>query len=272
MRGKVGSRDITGQKFNRLTAINVVRKNKHGVYWWLFKCDCGNEKVISRSCVEHNKIKSCGCLFQEYNKKIRREDITGQNFTYLTAIKFDDSWKNNRNWIFECKCGNIKSIAKAPVKAGIVVSCGCKKAENFNLHKYQQIKEPGRAIKNSVFSRYRVGAINRKIEFKLSYDEFMDLILKNCYYCGIEPCTHLTKPGAIGEILYNGIDRIDNDKGYELNNCVTCCKICNYAKRDLPISEFKNYIKRIINNNSQFKEDLVKPMFELKQILCIKGD
>jgi hypothetical protein len=53
--------DITGNKFNRLTAIK-----RHGSYaqspTWLFECDCGRQKVIRKVKVTSGYTKSCGCL------------------------------------------------------------------------------------------------------------------------------------------------------------------------------------------------------------------
>lgn len=60
--------DITGQKFNHLTAVRPAGKQgSNGSLRWLFKCDCGKHK-ITRGCeVRAGKIKSCGCLLK-YNK------------------------------------------------------------------------------------------------------------------------------------------------------------------------------------------------------------
>lgn len=48
--------DITGQTFNRLTAIEYIDKSK-----WLFQCSCGVKKPINSNAVRQGKIKSCGC-------------------------------------------------------------------------------------------------------------------------------------------------------------------------------------------------------------------
>ena len=57
--------DITNIKYNKLTAIklqhSLKRTNKSREYW-LFKCECGNEKVISKDLVKRGQIKSCGCI------------------------------------------------------------------------------------------------------------------------------------------------------------------------------------------------------------------
>lgn len=37
--------NITGQKFNRLTAIKFVKIKKNKQIW-LFKCNCGKEKIL----------------------------------------------------------------------------------------------------------------------------------------------------------------------------------------------------------------------------------
>ena len=33
-------------------------------------------------------------------------------------------------------------------------------------------------------------------------------------------------------IKYNGVDRKFNKKGYEIDNVISCCKICNIAKNN----------------------------------------
>lgn len=52
--------DITGEKFGKLTAIKYVGNRQ-----WLFKCDCGNTKVITTCAVVGKRVKSCGCLHLE---------------------------------------------------------------------------------------------------------------------------------------------------------------------------------------------------------------
>ena len=49
-----------GDKFNRLTLIEKYKGNKY-----LFKCECGNEKMINYNNVRIGAVKSCGCLRSE---------------------------------------------------------------------------------------------------------------------------------------------------------------------------------------------------------------
>lgn len=51
-----------------------------------------------------------------------------------------------------------------------------------------------------------------------------------------------------GGYVYNGLDRRNNNKGYTHDNIVPCCKPCNYAKRDMNIEEFRNWVRRVYKN------------------------
>ena len=54
-------KDITGQRFGRLVAIEP-HHIKNGIVHWVFRCDCGNTKVLSGTNVRAGGTKSCGCL------------------------------------------------------------------------------------------------------------------------------------------------------------------------------------------------------------------
>ena len=44
---------------------------------------------------------------------------------------------------------------------------------------------------------------------------------------------------------YNGIDRIDSNKDYTVDNVVSCCSECNYMKRTSSVNDFYSQVKRI---------------------------
>ena len=95
---------------------------------------------------------------------------------------------------------------------------------------------------------YRSGARQRDIEWNLSEKEFKSLIKQNCYYCNEEPSRHQSVSYRDDYELVNGIDRIDSNKGYSIDNCVPCCNTCNLMKNTLPKSVFFEKISQIYNH------------------------
>lgn len=58
-------KDITGQKFGRLTVLYKLNNyHKKGV-WWLCVCDCGNLTKVRGNRLRSLEIKSCGCYRNE---------------------------------------------------------------------------------------------------------------------------------------------------------------------------------------------------------------
>lgn len=55
-------KDITGQKFGKLTVIKTSGKSKSGNIKWLCKCECGNTTEVVGSKLRNGHTKSCGCL------------------------------------------------------------------------------------------------------------------------------------------------------------------------------------------------------------------
>lgn len=64
-------KNLSGQKFNRLTAQQRVRQNKKWV--WECLCDCGETTYLNQSVLMSGRTKSCGCLTSEVNSSKKRE-------------------------------------------------------------------------------------------------------------------------------------------------------------------------------------------------------
>lgn len=60
-------KDYTGQKFGRLTAIELDHTQRKHSYW-KFKCECGSDLVLRVDTVVSGNTKSCGC----YNREAHR--------------------------------------------------------------------------------------------------------------------------------------------------------------------------------------------------------
>jgi hypothetical protein len=82
--------------------------------------------------------------------------------------------------------------------------------------------------------KYRATKILDK-QFDLTKDEYELLIFEKCYLCG-KKCTLRHR---------NGIDRVNNNLGYILSNCKSCCAECNYMKNNYDYDEFINQLELI---------------------------
>lgn len=108
-------KSMVGERFNRLVVMNedTERNNlelerfrngliKQAGFYYVCKCDCGNEKSI-RSChLSSGMTKSCGCLNQE-NRKINSKKNTKQN----TYEKIDNYYK-----VYDIKLENFFLISE----------------------------------------------------------------------------------------------------------------------------------------------------------------
>jgi len=72
------------------------------------------------------------------------------------------------------------------------------------------------------YTTYKNRADKKHLEFDILRSNFYNLMLMNCYICGKET----------DDKNFNGIDRIDNTKGYFLGNCAPCCYNCNKIKKN----------------------------------------
>jgi hypothetical protein len=166
-----------------------------------------------------------------------KKDLTSQKFGRLTVIS--DSKIRYSNglilWNCICDCGNKVVVNGASLRNGKSQSCGCLHLELKRLPKYE-------ASFNKLYKTYQTGAIKRGYEFKLTKDEFKDITSKECFYCGIIPTYECRNNGKkskfYGNYIYNGIDRIDNNNGYNIENCIPCCFKCNKMKSTLKRDEF----------------------------------
>lgn len=61
-------RDITGQKFGKLTAIRVTDQKRHKASVWEFKCDCGKTTIIPGNWVLSGSTSSCGCAMRDHTR------------------------------------------------------------------------------------------------------------------------------------------------------------------------------------------------------------
>ena len=113
--------DLTGQRFNNLTVIEVADKIKNKGTLWRCRCDCGAETTALTNDLTSGHTKSCGCLKHKPNAK----DLTGQRFGRLTVWKRAGTVGSRALWRCKCDCGKLTNVRSIDLLSGNTKSCGC---------------------------------------------------------------------------------------------------------------------------------------------------
>lgn len=191
-------------------------------------------------------------------------DLSGKRFGRLVVESFDQietsssgmsTW--NRWWCV-CDCGTRKSIIQGALtskKSDRTISCGCFHREDVAVYARDlAIGTPEERALRRVYTSYKHRAKKFVDEFGICFDEFFVLIKRDCYYCGAPPSNttnfngwftaNKDKKYGVFE-KYNGLDRVDNSKGYTIDNVVPCCATCNRAKRSMSLDDFSSWVARV---------------------------
>ena len=100
--------NLVGQKFNKLTVLKEVGKDKQGIKW-LCQCDCGNTTILHTKTLKSGNIKSCGCLSHKHGQfgkriyqtwadmKRRCYNPSNKSYKYYGALGVEvcQEWKEN---------------------------------------------------------------------------------------------------------------------------------------------------------------------------------
>lgn len=84
-------------------------------------------------------------------------------------------------------------------------------------------------------AKYKRDAKRRNKLFELDDITATMLITRPCVYCGFINLSD----------KLNGIDRVDNEKDYTKDNCVSCCDSCNFGKGKKTEEEFIAMCRRV---------------------------
>lgn len=223
--------------------------------------------IHSRSKDGHNNM--CKQCQTEYNKQYREKNKDRLKEKYkqyrienkdTIKAKKKEYYQENRNEILE-KCTEYRKDHKEKIAARD------KKYAQKHKEKIQQYQKEYRdshklsnseyqkqyrmdnkerldEYKKSPHVRYKIYQNNAKHKdrnFDLTENEFCEITSKPCTYCGEYSDTYN------GE-LFNGVDRIDSDLGYSIDNCVPCCTTCNRMKLDLNVNNWISKMSQIINH------------------------
>ena len=86
-------KNLTGQKFNRLTVLEITNKRGGTEVLWRCKCDCGKETLVRGRSLTDGRTKSCGCLQKElthnrFFKDASNSIVNGIQILTITSKKY----------------------------------------------------------------------------------------------------------------------------------------------------------------------------------------
>lgn len=204
-------------------------------------CQCG--KTLPRA---DSKLcsRECAAISLSYARDKRQPMVCEQcNKTFMvkrcrlqpgkSAVRFcslacrDLSLRKHHDFVC-CKCGEQKTANDFFVDnhnpRGHVARCKACYAETAkNVLAFKPYRRE---------ESFQSGAKRRGLAYELTRGQFMTFWQKPCLYCG-------------GPIPTIGLDRIDNARGYAMNNVVPCCSTCNSMKSGMAMSEFLERCQRI---------------------------
>ena len=234
-----------GTVFGRLTVVRIGPPAKNGKSQVYVCCACSPQRefLLLNASLFTGATCSCGCLRNERTRERRASILTpGTVFGNLTVRHraLHPKGKTGVYWLCDCVCGRDTIVSTNLLRCGNTKSCGCRIGAIHDT-----------AAKDRLLRDYQSGAKTRGLLWSLSADEFFELTLGNCHYCGAPPGnTKVVPPRKNGLLIgahytHNGIDRVNSSLGYQASNCVSCCGICNLAKMDMPYDKFIAWIHRV---------------------------
>lgn len=188
----------------------------------------------------------------------RRPANVGDVFGALTVVEILPSQK-----YYHPKSGSTSH------RRVVKVRCACGREWITTAHFLRRRK--GHACKNCAYKSrpqstqkftaeermYRMTIVTRAnkagIPVYLSQQEYIEIARRDCHYCGEKPRSKLWESrnrilANRDPIELNGIDRKNSDGPYSVDNCVACCKTCNFMKHDCEYEEFLSHVQRVANH------------------------
>jgi hypothetical protein len=130
--------DETGHRYGRWLVLGEAPRKPNNTIYWLCRCDCGTESVISGYSLRYGRTKSCGCgrnIGRHQSKSVRARisrantiDEMGHKYSHLLVIKKSPNRKNGLVcWRCLCDCGKYVTATGDALRKGRATSCGCQK-------------------------------------------------------------------------------------------------------------------------------------------------
>lgn len=230
-------RDQTGKRFGELTVLEYVGKSSNrGESLYRCRCSCGQEKVLSSARFVNGYVRTCGhtvrlwtdeeLLFLQQNySRMCVADISAAMGRSASAIRTKAHELSLQNYIYidkKCIVDGCDRLSKEP--GGGNGMCSLHRQRMYRgqsgvKQRYREWASRHRSTMRGRYSAARFEAKRRGLDFSITFEEYCAI------RCGSNDECFYHK----GPIDNNGgsLDRIDNSKGYSIDNCILSCAHCN---------------------------------------------
>lgn len=176
-------KDLTNQKFGRLTVLFPTEKKQGSNIIWHCKCDCGKECDIAGNNLTSGNSTSCGCFKIENTKELLTKNLIGQKFGRLTVIEKTEE-RDGRSiiWLCKCECGNFKKISSRNLIHDKIKSCGC--LRSLGEEKIEKI------LKENNISFMRQKTFSNCINLNTGYPLYFDFYINDFFLLEFDGIQH----------------------------------------------------------------------------------
>lgn len=117
--GKI--KDLTGQKFGKLTVLEITNERRNRQVVWKCQCECGNITYVVGQALRTGHTTTCGCGHHS-SKNVKQ--LEGQKFSKLTVLgRIGSDERRNATWDCICECGNHRICTSNQLLKMEVRSC-----------------------------------------------------------------------------------------------------------------------------------------------------
>lgn len=181
--------------------------------------NCRQRQAIHREKLKNTKEKCIGLV---NNDHFCTNEVSENGF----CGKHQNQWRK-----YEVSNDGVKKVCTNHIR-------GCMNILDMDdiYIRCDDCRRKGREERNKL-SYYKKRAFEKGIEMTLTTEEIDYLSEQNCHYCG-----------GMNDRKWNGIDRIDNEKGYTIDNVYPACWICNLMKHEYTEENFIEHCMNISKN------------------------
>lgn len=238
-------RDREQDKKRRLNAKNSKKTDTHQtcstcckeVENSLFIGVNGGSTKTCKNCRDNNRIQDEKRDKEHVNALKRISDKKPERI--VTKLKWKDA--NYEKVVMYCMNHRQRQIDE---NVGEYLERQAQQAKNWRENNPDKVKVNNQSRLENInihYSNYiRCATRDKNLKFEISQEEFNKIVKEPCHYCEV-----IQKRG------FNGIDRLNSNIGYVADNCVSCCKVCNYMKGSLPVDVFLKRIEHILTYNNK---------------------